>query len=96
MFPNAANLAVHYCPNLKYMPTTTCEIAGTVYQLDYSKLTSKRGFYYYGKIHTDPATGFAFTAISGGGHEFDDNREPYLKQQAIVNAIKNHESSIAV
>lgn len=74
------------------MPTTTCEIAGNVYQLDYTKLTSKRGIYYFGKIHSDPVTGFAFTALSSGGHEFDDNREPLHKQEAIVNAIKKSEA----
>jgi hypothetical protein len=75
------------------MPTTTCEISGNVYQLDYTKLTSKRGIYYFGKIHSDPVTGFAFTALSTGGHEFDDSREPAHRQEAIVNAIKNNESS---
>jgi hypothetical protein len=75
----------------KYMPTTTCEIAGAVYQLDYTKMTSKRGTYYFGKIHSDPVTGFAFTALTGGGHEFDDSREPYQRQEAIVNAIKTNE-----
>ncbi|HEX6847657.1 MAG TPA: hypothetical protein VF144_11805 [Chitinophagaceae bacterium] len=74
------------------MPTTTCEIAGNVYQLDYTKLTSKRGFYYFGKIHSVPVTGFAFTVLSTGGHEFDDSREPMHRQEAIVNAIKNSES----
>jgi hypothetical protein len=74
------------------MPTTTCEIAGTVYQLDYTKMSSKRGIYYFGKIHSSPITGFAFTALSAGGHEFDDNREPMQRQEAIVNAIKSHES----
>jgi hypothetical protein len=74
------------------MPTTTCDIAGNVYQLDYTKLSSKRGTYYFGKIHSDPVTGFAFTTLNTGGHEFDDNREPIERQQAIVNAIKNHES----
>ena len=74
------------------MPTTTCEISGSVYQMDYSKLTSKRGIYYYGKIHSSPVTGFAFTALSSGGHEFDDSREPLQKQEAIVNAIKTHEN----
>jgi len=74
------------------MPTTTCEISGAVYQLDYTKLASKRGHYYFGKIHSTPVTGFAFTALSGGGHEFDDSREPIHKQEAIVNAIQMHES----
>jgi len=74
------------------MPTTTCEIAGTIYQLDYTKLSSKRGVYYFGKIHSEPVTGFAFTALSSGGHEFDDSREPIQRQEAIVNAIRNSES----
>lgn len=74
------------------MPTTTCEIAGAVYQLDYTKLSSKRGSYYFGKIHSTPVAGFAFTALSTGGHEFDDSREPIQKQEAIVNAIKTHEN----
>lgn len=74
------------------MPTTTCEIAGAVYQLDYSKMSSKRGFYYFGKIHSSPVMGFAFTALNTGGHEFDDSREPLQKQEAIVNAIRMHES----
>ena len=77
------------------MPTTTCEIAGAVVQLDYNKQNSRRGTYYWGKIHSNPATTFAFTALTAGGHEFDDNREPYQKQQAIVNAIKSHESQVA-
>jgi len=74
------------------MPTTTCELAGTVYQLDYTKMSSKRGTYYFGKIHSSPVTGFAFTALTAGGHEFDDSREPFQRQEAIVSAIKNHES----
>ena len=74
------------------MPTTTCEISGKVYQLDYTRLPSKRGIYYFGKIHSDPVTGFAFTALNTGGHEFDDSREPHQKQEAIVNAINRHES----
>jgi hypothetical protein len=74
------------------MPTTTCEISGATYQLDYTKMSSKRGIYYFGKIHSDPVTGFAFTALAGGGHEFDDSREPLHRQEAIVNAIKNNES----
>jgi hypothetical protein len=78
------------------MPTTTCELSGTVYQLDYTKMSSKRGTYFYGKIHSNPVMGFSFTALTAGGHEFDDNREPFQKQEAIVNAIKSHESSIAV
>lgn len=78
------------------MPTTTCEIGGSIYQMDYSKLSSKRGIYYYGKIHSSPVTGFAFTALNSGGHEFDDAREPFDKQLAIVNAIKDHEKSLAV
>jgi len=45
------------------MPTTTCEISGAVYQLDYTKMASKRGQYYFGKIHSTPVTGFAFTAL---------------------------------
>ncbi|HLG41356.1 MAG TPA: hypothetical protein VI461_16880 [Chitinophagaceae bacterium] len=73
------------------MPTTTCEIAGNVYQLDYTKMSSKRGTYYFGKIHSNPVTGFAFTALSTGGNEFDDSREPLQKQEAIVNAIKSYE-----
>ena len=77
---------------LKYMPTTTCEISGNVYQLDYTKMNSKRGIYYFGKIHSEPVSGFAFTALNTGGHEFDDSREPMHKQVAIVNAIKNSES----
>ena len=74
------------------MPTTTCEIAGAVYQLDYTKMSSKRGHYYFGKIHSDPVTGFAFTALHTGGHEFDDGREPLQRQEAIVNAIQTHEN----
>ena len=74
------------------MPTTTCEISGAVYQLDYAKLPSKRGNYYFGKIHSNPVTGFAFTALSNGGHEFDDSREPIHRQEAIVSAIQMHES----
>lgn len=74
------------------MPTTTCEIAGAIYQLDYSKMSSKRGFYYFGKIHSNPVMGFAFTALNTGGHEFDDSREPLHKQEAIINAIRMHES----
>ncbi|MEI9908324.1 MAG: hypothetical protein WDO71_00830 [Bacteroidota bacterium] len=74
------------------MQTTTCEIAGAVYGLEYTKMSSKRGTYYFGKIHSDPVTGFAFTALTTGGHEFDDSREPLQKQQAIVNAIQNHEA----
>jgi hypothetical protein len=35
--------------------------------------------------------GFAFTALNGGGHEFDDSREPFHKQEAIVNAINSAE-----
>ena len=78
------------------MPTTTCEIAGATYQLDYTKMPSKRGIYYFGKIHSTPVIGFSFTILTSGGHEFDDSREPYDKQQAIVNAIKGHEIAIAV
>ena len=74
------------------MPTTTCKISGTEYQLDYTKLSSKRGIYYFGKIHSEPVTGFAFTALTSGGHEFDDSREPMLRQEAIVNAIKKSEN----
>ena len=74
------------------MPTTTCEISGNVYQLDYTKMNSKRGIYYFGKIHSQPVTGFAFTALTSGGHEFDDSREPMLRQEAIVNAIKRNEN----
>jgi len=73
------------------MPTTTCEISGTTYQLDYTKLSSKRGIYYFGKIHSEPVTGFAFTALNTGGHEFDDSREPIHRQEAIVSAIANNE-----
>lgn len=75
------------------MPTTTCEISGTEYQLDYTKLSSKRGTYYFGKIHSTPVTGFAFTALTSGGNEFDDSREPMHRQEAIVNAIKKNENS---
>ena len=75
------------------MPTTTCEISGAIYQLDYTKLPSKRGTYYFGKIHSDPVTGFAFTALTAGGHEFDDSREPLYRQEAIVNAIKINETT---
>jgi len=74
------------------MPTTTCEISGATYQLDYTKLPSKRGTYYFGKIHSDPVTGFAFTALNSGGHEFDDAREPHHRQEAIVSAIQIHEN----
>ncbi len=74
------------------MPTTTCEISGTEYQLDYTKMNSKRGVYYFGKIHSQPVTGFAFTALTSGGHEFDDSREPMHRQVAIVNAIKKSEN----
>ena len=76
------------------MPTTTCEIAGAVYQLDYTRMPSKRGIYYFGKIHSDPVTGFAFTALNTGGNEFDDSHEPLHKQEAIVKAINNHENSV--
>jgi len=55
-------------------------------------MSSKRGTYYFGKIKSDPAIGFAFTALSTGGHEFDDSREPLHKQEAIVNAIRSHEN----
>jgi hypothetical protein len=55
-------------------------------------MNSKRGIYYFGKIHSEPVSGFAFTALNTGGHEFDDSREPMHKQVAIVNAIKNSES----
>jgi len=75
------------------MPTTTCEISGTEYQLDYTKMNSKRGIYYFGKIHSQPITGFAFTALTSGGHEFDDSREPMHRQVAIVNAIKKNENT---
>ena len=78
------------------MPTTTCEISGTVYQMEYSKMSSKRGTYYFGKIHSNPVMGFSFTMLTSGGHEFDDSREPFHKQEAIVNAIKGHEIAIAV
>ena len=78
------------------MPTTTCEFSGTAYQLDYTKMPSKRGIYYFGKIHSNPVMGFSFTLLTNGGHEFDDSREPFDKQQAIVNAIKGHEIAIAV
>lgn len=76
------------------MPTTTCEISGAVYRLDYTKMPSKRGVYYFGKIHSDPVMGFAFTALQTGGHEFDDSREPLQKQEAIVNAISSHEKLV--
>jgi hypothetical protein len=76
------------------MPTTTCEISGTIYQLDYTRLPSKRGIYYFGKIHSDPVMGFAFTALNGGGNEFDDGRESIQKQHAIVSAISSHEKSL--
>ena len=75
------------------MPTTTCEISGTEYQLDYTKLSSKRGTYYFGKIHSTPVTSFAFTVLTSGGNEFDDSREPMHRQEAIVNAIKKNENS---
>lgn len=78
------------------MPTTTCEISGSTYSLDYTKLNSKRGTYYFGKIHSDPVTGFAFTALAGGGYEFDDSREAMNRQEAIVNAIKRHEGQMTV
>jgi len=74
------------------MPTTRCEKAGAVYQLVYTKMSSKRGSYYFGKIDSNPVTGFAFTALNTGGHEFDDSREPIYRQEAIVSAIKAHES----
>jgi hypothetical protein len=54
-------------------------------------MPSKRGIYYFGKIRSEPVMGFAYTALNGGGHEFDDSREPYQKQEAIVNAINTHE-----
>jgi hypothetical protein len=73
------------------MPTTACEIGGKTYQLDYTRMPSKRGTYYFGKIHSDPIMGFAFTALHTGEHEFDDSREPFQKQEAIVNAITAHE-----
>jgi hypothetical protein len=74
------------------MPTTTCEISGAVYQLVYTKMSSKRGSYYFGRIDSNPVTGFAFTALNTGGHEFDDSREPIHRQEAIVSAIKAHEN----
>jgi len=74
------------------MPTTTCEISGAFYRLDYTKMNSKRGIYYFGKIHSEPVTGFAFTALNSGGHEFDDSREPLHRQEAIVTAIKANEN----
>jgi len=74
------------------MPKTTCEISGAEYQLEYTKLSSKRGTYYFGKIHSNPVWGFAFTVLNTGGHEFDDNREPIHRQEAIVSAIKTHEN----
>lgn len=77
----------------KYMPTTTCEISGAVYRLDYTKMPSKRGIYYFGKIHSEPVMGFAFTALSAGGNEFDDRNEPFHKQEAIVNAINSSENA---
>ncbi len=75
------------------MPSTTCEISGTIYRLDYTKMPSKRGMYYFGKIHTEPVTGFAFTALNSGANEFDDSREPIQKQEAIVHAINSVEKS---
>lgn len=75
------------------MPTTTCEISGNTYRLDYTRMPSKRGTYYFGKIHSEPVMGFAYTALSTGGHEFDDSREPLEKQEAIVNAISSHETA---
>ncbi|TMI69511.1 MAG: hypothetical protein E6H09_18885 [Bacteroidetes bacterium] len=75
------------------MPTTTCEISGATYRLDYTKMASKRGTYYFGKIHSEPVTGFAFTALTAGGNEFDDSREPLHRQEAIINAIQVHETS---
>ena len=78
------------------MPTTTCEISGNVYSLDYTKLNSKRGTYYFGKIHSDPITGFAFTVLTAGGYEFDDAREAMNRQEAIVNAIKKHETQMSL
>jgi len=75
------------------MPTTTCELGGASYQLDYSKMSSKRGFYYWGNIHTSPPSGFAFTALTSGGNVFDDAREPEHRQQAITKAIRDHEAS---
>jgi hypothetical protein len=78
------------------MPTTNCELSGTVYRLDYTKMPSKRGTYYFGKIHDNPVIGFSFTILNSGEHEFDDSREPFEKQQVIVNAIKGHEITLAV
>ena len=75
------------------MPTTTCEIAGTSYRLDYNKLSSKRGFYYYGNLGTTPPSGFAFTALPNGIAEFDDAREPFHRQEAITKAIRAHEEA---
>ena len=74
------------------MPTTTCEISGNSYQMDYTKMQSKRGIYYFGKIHSTPVMGFAFTLLNSGGHEFDDRNEPFPKQEAIVKAIKASEN----
>jgi hypothetical protein len=55
-------------------------------------MSSKRGTYYFGKIHSNPITGFAFTALSNGGHEFDDSREPLQRQEAIITAIRQFEN----
>jgi hypothetical protein len=41
-----------------------CEIAGAVYQLDYTRMSSKRGTCYFGKIYSNSVTGFAFTALT--------------------------------
>lgn len=76
------------------MPTTSCDISDHSYHLDYTKVNSKRGTYYFGKIHGDPVTGFAFTALSTGGYEFDDARESLNRQEAIVTAITKHQAQI--
>ena len=55
-------------------------------------MSSKRGIYYFGKIHSNPVSGFAFTALNTGGHEFDDSREPHHRQEAIVSALTTDEA----
>ena len=78
------------------MPTTTCELSGAVYQLDYTKMSSKRGTYYFGKIHSSPVTGFAFTALTAGGHEFDDSREPLRTAGGHCECYQKSRKSIVV
>ena len=70
----------------------------TIRQCDKIFFTNKIrvGTYYFGKIHSDPVTGFAFTALTAGGHEFDDSREPLHRQEAIIKAIKTSEAEITV